>query len=815
MRAQQATPPSAVVLGPTNHPPLPRDLSQLWMAPEPGRPRTTAQNDLTAAVKLEIDGRFAQALPILRRPALRQGPLASYAEYYAGLAQLRSGRLDDGRRAYRELASKQPVGYLAEAVALREAEAAEWMGDYAGALAVYERLAATRTITTEEVLMRLARAAKLAGSLDEAYRTYARVYYEYPLSDQALAAGSELATRSDPGARTKLGLERADRLFSAKRYPQARAEFEALRNATGGDDRELVDLRIAECDYFLKRTRNADAALRPFVDRASRQGEALFFYALTLRDLDDTDGYLRVVQRIVDEFPTQSWADDALNDLGTYYILQDEDDKADAVFRDLYGRFPTGHNAERAAWKIGWHAYRTGNYADAVRVFERAAADFPRSDYRPMWLYWAGRSHDRLNDVELAEARYALAATDYGNSYYGRLAVQRLAERGARAPERRLVVEVPPPGDGTDGSQTVPTVAPPPNAPVIRALLAVDLYDQAVDELHYAQKAWGDSSVIEATLAWTFWQQGRGQKGMDQFTLYRAAISAMKRAYPHYLAAGGEDLPPPLLRIIFPISYWTAIRKYAAQYELDPYLAAALIAQESTFVPDVKSYANAWGLTQLLPSTAKQYARVVNLRYARRLLTNPDANLRMGLAYLRDKIKEFGSVHLALASYNAGERPVHRWVMERPDLAVDEFIDDIPYPQTNNYVKKILGTAEDYRRLYGSESASARLDALSEATRKVVAEGTDVPVRASLKRPARPSTASAPGRSKKATASKRPTRRAASASTPKRVAAAKPRATNAKSPARKKGRATTHVQAHRIEKSDTVHRVGHPRDDAD
>jgi hypothetical protein len=56
-----------------------------------------------------------------------------------------------------------------------------------------------------------------------------------------------------------------------------------------------------------------------------------------------------------------------------------------------------------------------------------------------------------------------------------------------------------------------------------------------------------------------------------------------------------------------------------------------------------------------------------------------------------------------LASYNAGERPVHRWMSERPGIARDEFIDDIPYPQTQNYVKKILGTAEDYRRLYGSE----------------------------------------------------------------------------------------------------------------
>jgi soluble lytic murein transglycosylase len=107
---------------------------------------------------------------------------------------------------------------------------------------------------------------------------------------------------------------------------------------------------------------------------------------------------------------------------------------------------------------------------------------------------------------------------------------------------------------------------------------------------------------------------------------------------------------------------------------------------------------------QLMASTGRQYARRLKLPYSSRLLTNPEANLRMGTTYLADKIREFGSFHLALASYNAGERAVRRWMAERPDVAdQDEFIDDIPYPETQNYVKRILGTVEDYRRLYGSD----------------------------------------------------------------------------------------------------------------
>jgi soluble lytic murein transglycosylase len=146
------------------------------------------------------------------------------------------------------------------------------------------------------------------------------------------------------------------------------------------------------------------------------------------------------------------------------------------------------------------------------------------------------------------------------------------------------------------------------------------------------------------------------------------------------------------------------IKKYAEEYGLDPYLMAALVAQESTFVADVRSHANAYGLMQLLPDTGRTYARRLKLRYTSRLLTTAEPNIRMGMAYFADKVREFGTVPLALASYNAGETPVYRWIAERGrSLPDDEFIDDIPYPETQNYVKRILGTAEDYRRLYGPQ----------------------------------------------------------------------------------------------------------------
>jgi soluble lytic murein transglycosylase len=91
-------------------------------------------------------------------------------------------------------------------------------------------------------------------------------------------------------------------------------------------------------------------------------------------------------------------------------------------------------------------------------------------------------------------------------------------------------------------------------------------------------------------------------------------------------------------------------------------------------------------------------------------LTNAETNVRMGTAYFADLLQQFGGTHYALATYNAGPSRVARWISERPGIDRDEFIDDIPFPETQNYVKRILGTAEDYRRLYGPGAASSADD---------------------------------------------------------------------------------------------------------
>jgi peptidoglycan lytic transglycosylase len=688
------------VLVPTRHPPLPHDLTQAWLAPEAGTSSArTPSAPLSIGVKLAAQGQYSKALTAVLEPITQKGILADYATYYAGVAQLRLQRPNEALKTFKSLRTRQLIGYLTEAAALGEASADEALNDPAAAVTIYEKLLQDKPMNPDEVYMRLGLSAHLAHDRNKAADAFGRVYYEFSLSDRAADAAQQLKLLELPPAssgsdRYKLELGRAERLFAVRQYVPARAAYEALKATATDDDRPLVQLRLAECDYRQRRPRLGKDALASLIDGGSRRSETLYYYAVASRDLGDLPAFFRTTRRIADEFPADPWAEEALYALADYYVKHDDDAAADEVFRESYKKFPKGVYAERAAWKIGWRSYRQKNYQDTVAYFEHASYDFPRSDFRPSWLYWSARAYEQLGDATSAQQRYRLCITDYLNSYYGRLAAQRLATPVARpvAVERAAANDI-----------SLPA-APPPTATLIRALLTAELYDDALNELRYAQKNWGDSAMLQATIAWTTMQKAPAKSGMERLLLARGAMNTMKRAYPQFLTAGGEDLPSEVLQVIFPVAYWDLIRKYAGVNSLDPYLMAALVAQESTFVPDVKSYANAYGLMQLLPSTARSTALKLNLRYTARALTDPEMNVRLGMQNFADRVKQFGEPFLALASYNAGDRAVRRWIQERPGLEREEFIDDIPYPETQNYVKRILGTADDYRHLYSPKS---------------------------------------------------------------------------------------------------------------
>lgn len=156
-------------------------------------------------------------------------------------------------------------------------------------------------------------------------------------------------------------------------------------------------------------------------------------------------------------------------------------------------------------------------------------------------------------------------------------------------------------------------------------------------------------------------------------------------------------------RIYYPFPYKSTVEKYAADNGVDPLLVIAVIREESRFIPKSKSSKGAVGLMQLMPDTANEIAVKLDGRSPEIDLSDPDTNIRYGTWYYAQLNKEFsGNTILALAAYNAGIGRVNSWLNESPKELNAYQIADIPYPETEEYVKKVLEAYGHYSRLYNN-----------------------------------------------------------------------------------------------------------------
>lgn len=683
---------------PTQHPALPGDLAQYWHVPPAAALRAAARPDRLEAsfargVKAIAAGEFAAGLPLVASPALRATPLAGYAAYFHAAALRGLARLPEADAVLTAVVDGRPAGYLREAATLALADLAMERGDAVRAEKLLREAVDRNPGEPADVLLRLAQVEEAAGHPGHALEAYRTVYYAHPLHAGAVDAKMALdrlrpaASGAAPSIEEELA--RASRLFAARQWREAREAFDPLMTSTSGDERALVTLRVAAIDYRLGRHRVAREQLQPLLSRSPLEAEAAYYYASATRGLGDGAGYVRLARALADRHRDSPWAAEVLNDLASYHVVRNEQAAADSVFRLLLARFPEHRHAERAAWKVGWDAYRRGDLADTVQVFESAARAFPRADYRPSWLYWSARARQRMADGAGAAALLRVVIADYGSSYYGRLASRALGPRAAAPSPARTQAAGAPRGM--------------PDEPTVVALMLAGLHDEALREVQFVQRTSGDSPRLQATAAWIRSQQAAALRGDQRFAALRGSITGMRRAYPQFMTAQGHTLPAEILGVIFPLDYWDLIQKYSKAHDLDPYLIAALMAQESTFTAEIRSPANARGLMQVMPATGRDYARRLGIRpFSTASLSQAEINVRIGLRYFKDLMNRFGEAHYALAGYNAGESRVVAWRAAGPGLAADEFIDSIPFAETQNYVKRILGTAEDYRRLYST-----------------------------------------------------------------------------------------------------------------
>jgi soluble lytic murein transglycosylase len=156
--------------------------------------------------------------------------------------------------------------------------------------------------------------------------------------------------------------------------------------------------------------------------------------------------------------------------------------------------------------------------------------------------------------------------------------------------------------------------------------------------------------------------------------------------------------------ITLPLRHEDIIRQQAREKDLDPALIAAVIYQESKF-RDQTSHAGARGLMQITPATAEFIARDSGgTRFSQEDLAEPQINIAYGTYYLRYLMRRYdGNTELALAAYNAGETNVDKWVRQAGGEKSFDRTEDIPFPETREYVDRVVDLRGDYRRHYGEE----------------------------------------------------------------------------------------------------------------
>jgi soluble lytic murein transglycosylase-like protein len=219
----------------------------------------------------------------------------------------------------------------------------------------------------------------------------------------------------------------------------------------------------------------------------------------------------------------------------------------------------------------------------------------------------------------------------------------------------------------------------------------------AIDELEAAEGEGGalDEKWIEVS---------RLYRESEEY--YRSNLLVRKKFALKPLSSASSEKERTLYLLAYPLGNPSLVNRYSQTSNLDPALLSALILEESRFQVQAVSPAGARGLMQVMPQTGRQIARELKVRpFSEDQLFDPAVNIHLGSWYFARMLEEFeGKVHLALAAYNAGPQAVRKWLAGGRSLAEDEFVENIPYLETRNYVIRVIGSAQVYRLLYRPQS---------------------------------------------------------------------------------------------------------------
>jgi soluble lytic murein transglycosylase len=636
----------------------------------------------------------AGAAPVLAELVADYPSLRGLLAWESGRAYERDGKLALAARQYADV-PRESQSHVAARRALSRVLGQQ--REFARAITALASLTEPGVVDEGDVRasawLGIADLSRRAGLPSDERRALLALWASEPLSHEATQARARLGRAPIPERWTVL---RAETLASLGRSSEARRLLERPGVRSRLPDPLACRAQLVLGTALRRERRNEQAveALTAYLELCPADPalpRALITLAAAQTSQDPTSA-LETYGRLAKDFPQHPLADDAL--LAKAQLRREGDDVQGAVedLAQLGARYPRGGLAAEALLAQAWLLRAAGAPQDSLDALSLVEA-LPRGRVtlvqRHQARYWRSRALEALGRDSEARALLEEVATEGGLTYYGFLARERLAKEGF------------PPVDW--GRRTLGAAACPAGIwPLELGSLADDLrFRSAVDLMRLGHPA----GPLELLLVD---RKRHGPEGLRVlFHVFEAfGRKDEARFMARLLVREWTDLPPLaetryLCQKGYSDSFSDLIGKFSRTSRLDPNLLQAIVREESGFNPRARSGVGARGLAQLMPGTADEVAR--RLRIAPvgvSALFEPRHNLRLGAAYLATLHRQFeGRAPFAVASYNAGPNAVRRWLRERPTADLDEWVEEIPFEETRNYVKRVLGSYGTYQLL--------------------------------------------------------------------------------------------------------------------
>lgn len=580
--------------------------------------------------------------------------------------------------AVRETVSGFDTGMLGLRAWRARVEAARRAGDLAQARALANRARAWAgtTDTRAEFLLSAGRTALAMGDVEAARDAFRGVIDRSSAGEHARAA-AELLRQGDMGPSDHLAVARVQAAQGL--HEEAVEGYRRWLDSNGGtaSERANVHLEHATALFYAERYRQVTDALRPIADRLA----ARMLRARAEAHRGRTEEAAGIYLDIFRERAASGTGREALFLAAGTYHDAGETERARELYREVIRRYPGSDRMGLATMRLAVMAFEQGDYAEAARLWDGYRARFPRGDRALQATYWAGRARAELGDSVGAAALFRAVRQAERDSYYALLASRRLGE-----PFWPLPMSPSPAGSAAAEGRVAGWMR---ELDLLRAAGFDDAASALADELA--------ASV-----------------GGDRPTRYALAEALAQRGYSQRAIRIGNGLrtsgPPDrrLLGILYPFPYRTLITEEARDRGLDPFIAAALIRQESMFEVRITSPAGARGLMQIMPATGRRLAEAVGMgAWDPELLYHPEINVHLGIRYVAQHMESYeGSLPSVFSAYNAGAHRVEWW-SEYPEYGEEElFTERIPYRETRNYVKILTRNHALYSGLYAGEDRS-------------------------------------------------------------------------------------------------------------